>query len=95
MLAEKRVSANHTSEQAIKALRRAGITVDSCVTELATNSGTSDAKPSVGDEELVANTLQQIEALLNGLAAQAPEGEYSKPYPQFAAVRSIVAGGPG
>lgn len=83
MLAEKRSSENHTSEQAVKALKRAGITVDSCVTESA-NPATSSAKQNVADEELVSNTLQQIEHLLNGLAEKAPEGKSRNAHPQVA-----------
>lgn len=74
LTAERRPSANHTNERAVNALKSAGITVDSCVTELASGSGPKGVKPNVADEELVSNTLQQIENLLNGLVAKAPPG---------------------
>lgn len=82
--AAHKTSENHTTEQAIHALRRAGVTVDSCVKELPSSSEASIAKPSVADEELVSNTLEQIESLMHGLVAEAPEGEILSPYPYFA-----------
>lgn len=76
--AAERKSENHSSEEAIAALRKAGIAIDSCLTERseATSGGASKLQ-GIADEELVANTLHQIENLLNSLVEKAPEGPYT------------------
>jgi hypothetical protein len=73
-----RKSENHSSEEALQALRKAGISIDSCLMErLESSNGSTNGKAAIADEELVTNTLQQIENLLNRLAAQAPAGPYT------------------